>query len=231
MATFRDKCTLHPLAQACSQRAVPLVLSAVVCGGAWACDRSPSGVLQETVPSTSPPSTPAFASNSLRTSPSGEGAEGAAASTNTAGQETNSASARVQGQTASDGDKKVTKDACSVAGVVPVKPISENRYELRRQDVNSVASELKARAKTAVRDELTPVRTETGLPGFRIQGVGAEAPCGLQSGDILVTINGISVTNLKALAENKQSLLAADEIELVVERDRKSKRLIYDVRE
>lgn len=125
----------------------------------------------------------------------------------------------------------MTKNACSVAGIVPVTRVSEDRYEVKRQDVDAVVTTLKAQAKTAVRDELTPVRTETGLPGFRVQGVGAEATCGLQSGDILVSVNGISVTNHKALAESKQSLLTAEEIKLVIERERKSKTLTYAVRE
>lgn len=230
MATSRDNRTLYQLATLCSRRALPITLLAVGVSS-WACDRSPSGVLQETVPSSSPPSTPAFASNSLRTSPSGEGAAGEPTPTNADTPEVNTALAGAEGQAASGGTQGVAKDACSVAGVVHAKAVSEDRYEIKRQDVNAVAAKLKERAKTAVREELTPVRTETGLPGFRIQGVGAEAPCGLKSGDILVTINGVPVTNQKALAANKPQLLSANEIKLVIERDRKSKQLSYDIRD
>lgn len=190
------------------------------------CERSPAGPLQLPVPSSSPPPTPAFASNSLRTS---EIATTANAGVRTSGDSPPAVATgtTARGATAPSADFEQT---CSVAGLLQPKQISEDHFEIKRADIHAIINALRERAKAASDDQLTPMRTETGVPGLRVQSVGTKANCGLQSGDILVSLNGIPVIDQSRLAQNREKLRTAEEIKLVIERDRKSKLLTYDVR-
>jgi type II secretory pathway component PulC len=64
-----------------------------------------------------------------------------------------------------------------------------------------------------------------------VRAVGANATCGLEPDDILVSVNGISVTDQRSLSANRERLRSADEFELAVERNRKLMRLHYQVKE
>ncbi len=186
------------------------------------CERSPTGPLQLTVPSSSPPATPAFASNSLQTAPPTSGAPSVGL-----GASADVSPATSSGSLAPGADQQT----CSVAGLLHAKQLSQDTFEIKRQEVHAVMSALQQRAKTAASDQLTPIRTETGSPGLRVQGVGANAHCGLETGDTLVSLNGIPVVDQSRLAQNREKLRNVDKLELVIERDRKSKVLTYDVRE
>lgn len=187
------------------------------------CERSPTGPLQLTVPSSSPPATPAFASNSLQTVLTTSGAPSVGLG----------ASADISPVTSSGllADGADNEQRCSVAGLLHAKQVSEDTFQIKRRDVHAVMSELQQRGKTAARDQLAPIRTETGSPGLRVLGVGASAHCGLETGDVLVSLNGIPVVDQSRLAKNRETLRASDKIELVIERDRKSKVLTYNVLE
>jgi S1-C subfamily serine protease len=185
------------------------------------CERSPIGPLQLTVPSSSPPATPAFASNSLQTAPTTSGATSVGLRS----------SADIS-PVASSGllaDGADVEQRCSVAGLLHAKQVSEDNFQIKRRDVHAVMSELQQRAKKAAREQLAPIRTETGSPGLRVLGVGASAHCGVETGDILVSLNGIPVVDQSRLAKNRETLRASDKIELVIERDRKSRVLTYAV--
>lgn len=198
------------------------------------CGRSPSGVLQETVPSTSPPPTPAFASNSLRTAEAiAEGtAEGAPKSPLTNEQAAAPQAPRTTGEgdiPAAAGQK--ADEVCSVAGLLHAKALTDEHYEVRRRDVDSVISALQERARNPKDENLVAIRTENGLPGLQVRGVGTNAKCGLRANDILVSLNEVSVTDRAKLAENRERFRTADEFRLLIERDRKAIQLTYDVRE
>ncbi len=215
-----------------SKQARRLVAAASVCCGLYAamfgagCERTPSGPLQLTVPSGSPPPTPAFATNSVRTS--GDNTDVTTAPTQTT---------RVAAETAPGASNTAatagasSEGACSAAGLVRAKRIDDQHFELARQDFDGIMKTLQDRSRTATTEQLSPVRTQNGLPGLQVRGIGANAECGIESDDILVTVNGISVTDQRQLSKERDRLRAAEQIELQVERSRKIIRLQYDIRE
>lgn len=186
------------------------------------CERSPSGALQRTIPSGSPPATPAFATNALRTAGDTDRGAGSPATSMRLGSSTPTSETL-----AATGD---VGEGCSLAGSVTVERISDEHFEITRHEVERIAAILQEQSKTADR-RLALTHTENGLPGLHVQAVGPQAACGLSSGDIVISINGISVANRSDLAKNRPRLLTAEKLELLIERERRSHRLKYVVRE
>jgi len=194
------------------------------------CGRSPSGVLQETVPSTSPPPTPAFASNSLRTADTGGGATSAAATPEGAALAEATAPQK-QGEGNAEPAAGSVDEVCSIAGLIHAKPITDEHYEIRRRDVDGVINALQERARNPKDENLVAIRTENGLPGLQVRGIGANAKRGLKANDILVSLNEVSVTDRAKLSQSRERFRTEKEFRLLVERDRKARVLTYDVRD
>jgi hypothetical protein len=201
-----------------------LATAALVIG----CGRSESGALQKTVPSGSPPPTPAFATNALQTSsvPSG-------AAVNSANGATQGSPANALGGAADEApvaQAATDERACSVAGNIKVEKVADHHFRIGRAELSALAQSLRSNAAEPAQRQLTTARTDNGLSGIRVEGVGPQAECGLEPNDIVVSINGVPTTNRAVLAQKREELLQATRLDVTVERGRKPVTLRYDVR-
>lgn len=192
------------------------------------CGRSESGALQKTVPSGSPPPTPAFATNALQTSvvPSG------AAATNVPSGATAGSPANALGGAADEAplaQAATDERACSVAGNMQVEKVADHHFRIRRTELTALVQSLRSSATEPGQRQLTTARTDNGVSGVRVEGVGAKAECGLEASDIVVSINGVPTTNRAVLAQKREELLKATRLDVTVERGRKPVTLRYDV--
>lgn len=193
------------------------------------CGRSESGVLQKTVPSGSPPPTPAFATNALQTSsvPSG-------AAVNSAQGTTQGSPANALGGAADEApvaQAATDERACSIAGNMKVEKVADHHFRIGKAELMALAQSLRSSAAEPDQRQLRTARTDNGVSGIHVEGVGAKAECGLEANDIVVSINGVSTTNRAALAQKRDELLRAPRLDVTVERGRKPITLRYDVRE
>lgn len=120
--------------------------------------------------------------------------------------------------------------ACSAVGMVSAKWLRGDQFELQRRDLAAIVDALREYAKTAQGDQLAPARSSSGKPGLRVLGVGPKAECGLQSDDILLSVNGISVADKATLAKSREQIMAGGDIELMLERAGQQKVITYLVR-
>jgi S1-C subfamily serine protease len=114
---------------------------------------------------------------------------------------------------------------------VQVQKVADHHFQISRSELETLAAKLRAEATAAATQTLTTARTDNGVTGLRIEGIGAKAECGLEANDIVVSVNGVSTTNRAALAQKRDELLKASRLDVTVERGRKPVTLRYDVRD
>lgn len=127
-------------------------------------------------------------------------------------------------------EELATTHVCSLAGVLDVRKVDENRFEVSRGNLKAAVDAVQQKA--AARDgALSAATSASGRRGLRVEEVGSRAACGVAPGDILIAVDGIAVSDSKRLAAHRLVLPESDRVELQVERAGEVRLLVYSIKD
>lgn len=129
-------------------------------------------------------------------------------------------------------DELATTQVCSIAGVLDVRKVDDDSFELSRGNLKAAVDAVQQKTSPKARNvNLSPITSTSGRRGLRVGEVGSRAACGVAPGDILLSIDSIAVTDTERLGAHRNALLASDSVKLEVERAGQTKVLVYSIKD
>lgn len=111
-----------------------------------------------------------------------------------------------------------------------IKKLSENKYELQRNTLESVLGNMNLLSRSA---RIVPEMRDGKAAGFRLFAVRPDGPfamIGMQNGDILSSINGLEITSPEKALEVYAKLKSASHLSLGMERNGQKITKEYNIR-
>ncbi len=136
-------------------------------------------------------------------------------------------------QTASSSPSSPTSPSarCGIAGPIAGKRLGANEIEISRADLEHTVQAVETYANSGTKlARLVLSKAKDGREGMRVFGIAPNATCGLELGDVVLTIDDVAATNGQSLKEKRGALLQADRIVLEIERQGRLQSLTYHVR-
>jgi general secretion pathway protein C len=111
-----------------------------------------------------------------------------------------------------------------------IKKLSENKYELQRNTLESVLGNINLLSRSA---RIVPEMKDGKAAGFRLFAVRPDGPfamIGMQNGDIISSINGLEITSPEKALEVYAKLKSASHLSLGMERNSQKVTKEYNIR-
>lgn len=128
-------------------------------------------------------------------------------------------------------EELATTHVCSLAGVLDVRKVDDNSFEVSRGNLKAAVEAVQQKAASAREVALSPAKSSTGRRGLRVEEVGSRAACGVAPGDILLSVDGIAVNDTQRLSAHRPVLLESKRVELEVERAGQTRVLVYSIKD